>query len=83
MFSGLLTTSAALHFKLSIETEMTGDGYEEEQVTYRPQLDPSRDRALMDLLPDYLVEEITFPRPHSGKFYARVLKAMTERPEED
>jgi len=62
---------------------MTGDGYEEEQVTYRPQLDPSRDRNLMDLLPDYLVEEITFPRPHSAKFYTRVLKALTERPDED
>jgi regulator of replication initiation timing len=73
----------ALHFKLAIETEMTGDGYEEEQVTYRPQLDPSRDQALIDILPDYLVEEITFPRPHAGKFYTRVLKALTERVEEE
>lgn len=47
-----------------------------------PQLDPGRDRDLIDLLPDYLVEEITFPRAHAAKFYARVIKSLAERPEE-
>jgi hypothetical protein len=28
---------------------------------------------------DYLVEEITFPRPHSVKFYTRLLSALTEK----
>jgi len=46
---------------------------------YMPQLDPSRDGPLIDMLPDYLVEEITFPRPQAAKFYARVMKALTER----
>lgn len=45
--------------------------------TYKPQLDPSRDGELMDILPDFLVEEITFPRPHASKFYARVIKSLT------
>lgn len=48
-----------------------------------PQLDPSRDRELIDLLPDFLVEEITFPRPHAAKFYARVIKSLNERPEDE
>jgi hypothetical protein len=33
----------------------------------------------MEILPDYLEDEITFPRPHAAKFYARVVKALTEK----
>jgi hypothetical protein len=44
-----------------------------------PQLDANRDQALVDMLPDYLVEEITFPRPHAAKFYSRVMKSLMER----
>jgi hypothetical protein len=33
----------------------------------------------MEMLPEYLIDEITFPRPHSAKFYARVVKALTEK----
>ncbi|SPO05068.1 uncharacterized protein DNG_07753 [Cephalotrichum gorgonifer] len=73
--------NGTLHFKLSIETDITGDGFEEAQVTYQPQLDPSRDRALVDMLPDYLAEDITFPRPHAAKFYSRVTKALMEQVE--
>lgn len=47
-----------------------------------PQLDPGRDRELVQLLPNYLVEEITFPRAHAAKFYARVIKSLSERPDE-
>lgn len=46
---------------------------------YKPQLDDRRDNELIELLPDYLVEEITFPRPHAAKFYSRVLKSLTEK----
>jgi hypothetical protein len=73
-----LTVPAALHFKLAIETDSEADNYGEAQVVYRPQLDQSRDEALMALLPDYLVEEISFPRQHSAKFYSRVSKALME-----
>ena len=43
-----------------------------------PQLDANRDQDLIDILPDYLVEEISFARPHAAKFYARVMKSLTE-----
>ena len=46
---------------------------------YMPQLDPKRDEELIEMLPDYLVEEISFPRLHAAKFYSRVQKALTER----
>lgn len=73
------TPVAALHFKLCIETDISGDGFEEAQITYQPQLDPSRDKALIDALPDYLAEDITFPRPHAAKFFSRVTRALTEQ----
>lgn len=78
MTLGLLTHRTALHFKLSIETDISGDGFEEAQVTYQPQLDPSRDSGLIDVLPDFLIEEITFPRPQAAKFFSRVTKALME-----
>ncbi|KAJ0166620.1 Monopolin complex subunit pcs1 [Colletotrichum tanaceti] len=71
--------NGTLHFKLEIESESSGDNYEEAHFTYKPQLDSNRDRDLIDMLPDFLVEEITFPRPHAAKFYARVIKSLTER----
>lgn len=70
--------SPALHFKLEVETESSGDNYEEAHFTYKPQLDSNRDRDLIDLLPDFLVEEIEFSRPHAAKFYSRVTKSLME-----
>ncbi|KAK3380149.1 chromosome segregation protein Csm1/Pcs1-domain-containing protein [Lasiosphaeria ovina] len=70
--------NGTLHFKLAIATDAPTDSYDEAQFLYMPQLDANRDRALIDILPDYLVEEISFPRPHAAKFYARVTKALTE-----
>ena len=69
----------ALHFKLAVEPTDAATSYEEVQFTYRPQLDADRDGDLMDVLPDYLVEEITFLRPQASKFYSRVIKSLTER----
>uniref|UniRef100_L2FFX2 Chromosome segregation protein n=1 Tax=Colletotrichum fructicola (strain Nara gc5) TaxID=1213859 RepID=L2FFX2_COLFN len=63
--------NGTLHFKLEVETESSGDNYEEAHFTYKPQLDSNRDRDLIDLLPDFLVEEIEFSRPHAAKFYSR------------
>ncbi|KAL5614442.1 hypothetical protein BROUX41_004547 [Berkeleyomyces rouxiae] len=71
--------SGTLHFKLAIEQEDGSNGeYEEAQFTYRPQLDENRDSELIELLPEYLTEEITFPRPHAAKFYTRVSRALME-----
>jgi hypothetical protein len=33
----------------------------------------------MELLPDYLEDEITFPRPQAANFYARVAKVLTDK----
>jgi hypothetical protein len=64
---------------LAVANEKTANCYDDAQCQYIPQLDPSRDKGLMELLPDYLVDEITFPRPQAAKFYARVVKALTEK----
>ncbi|KAI0132374.1 chromosome segregation protein [Xylariales sp. AK1849] len=71
--------NGTLHFKLSITPDEESEDFDEAQFMYMPQLDPNRDRALIDLLPEYLVEEITFPRPHAAKFYARVMKSLTDK----
>ncbi|KPM36198.1 hypothetical protein AK830_g10367 [Neonectria ditissima] len=73
--------NGTLHFKLAVENADQADGYEDVEFTYRPQLNPDRDGELMEILPSYLIEEITFPRPQAPKFYARVIKALTERVE--
>lgn len=75
----LLTAFPALHFKLAVANDKSAESYDDAQCIYVPQLDTSRDKTLMELLPDYLVDEITFPRPQAGKFYARVMKALTEK----
>ncbi|KAI0532566.1 chromosome segregation protein Csm1/Pcs1-domain-containing protein [Xylaria digitata] len=70
-----------LHFKLAIRIDGSSDKFEDAQFMYMPQLDAARDAELIDTLPDYLVEEITFPRLHAAKFYSRVVKALSDRPE--
>ncbi|KAK0627755.1 chromosome segregation protein Csm1/Pcs1-domain-containing protein [Immersiella caudata] len=69
--------NGTLHFKLAIDVD-GAENFEDTQVLYMPQLDPNRDRALIEILPEYLIEEITFPRPQAAKFYARLMKALNE-----
>ncbi len=77
----------ALHFHLSIANDASianpktpsGLSYEEAEFAYEPLLDQNRDRELMDLLPDYLTEEICFPRSHAVRFYTRVVDSMTKK----
>ncbi len=66
---------------MSVSHDPSSDNYDGAQFMYMPQLDSNRDRALIDVLPDYLVEEITFPRPHAAKFFCRVMKSLTEKAE--
>ncbi|KAI1120880.1 chromosome segregation protein Csm1/Pcs1-domain-containing protein [Nemania abortiva] len=73
--------NGTLHFKLAIGIDGSSDKFEDAQFMYMPQLDAARDEELIDTLPDYLTEEITFPRLHAAKFYSRVVKALTERME--
>ena len=67
--------NGTLHFKLAVEAAEDGG---EPQCHYTPHLDEGRDRALIGVLPGYLVDEISFPQAQAGKFYARVLKALNE-----
>lgn len=78
----------ALHFHLSVAHESSGSAnpktpsglsYEEAEFAYEPLLDEGRDRELIDILPDYLTEEICFPRNHAVKFYSRVVDSMTKK----
>ncbi|CAJ2513752.1 Uu.00g018710.m01.CDS01 [Anthostomella pinea] len=73
--------NTTLHFKLAIGVDGSSEKHDDAQFMYIPQLDPKNDQDLIDMLPDYLVEEITFPRLHAAKFYQRVMKTLTERPE--
>lgn len=49
------------------------------EFAYTPLLDAKNDGELMELLPEYLTEEICFPRSSAAKFYAKVLDSMTKR----
>ncbi|OBT41100.1 hypothetical protein VE00_09338 [Pseudogymnoascus sp. WSF 3629] len=71
--------NGTLHFKFGVPNDKNAD-YDESQCHYVPQMDPSRDEELKELLPEYMSEELTFPRPQVDKFYARVVKALTEKP---
>jgi hypothetical protein len=77
----------ALHFHLGIANDSSisnpktpsGLTYEEAEFAYEPLLDEGRDRDLMELLPEYLVEEICFPRNQAVKFYTKVLDSMMKK----
>ena len=75
----MLTRTLALHFKLVLEKPDASDNYADVDVTYQPQLDPDRDEEMMEILPDYLIDEITFPRPQASNFYRRVIKSLNEQ----
>ncbi|KAJ4360165.1 uncharacterized protein N0V89_000725 [Didymosphaeria variabile] len=69
--------NGTLHFQLSVMTE--GDSYNEHEFVYQPLLDEQRDRELIELLPDYLTEEISFPRAQAPKFYTKVVDSMSKK----
>ncbi|KAI9795026.1 MAG: hypothetical protein M1816_000046 [Peltula sp. TS41687] len=70
--------NGSLHFKLTITQPTTGN-YEDTEFIFTPLLDDERDRALIDVLPDYLTEEITFARENAERFYCRVTEAVMKR----
>lgn len=56
---------------------------QEIEYLYTPMLNPDRDRELIEMMPDYLTEDITFVRDVAARFYARVVKTLTEKPIEE
>ncbi|KKY26243.1 putative chromosome segregation protein [Diplodia seriata] len=73
--------NGTLHFHLAValDDKPSSQSYEEAEFEYTPLLDESRDRDLLDILPDYLTEEICFPRSSAAKFYAKVVDCMTKK----
>jgi hypothetical protein len=73
----LLIHNAALHFHLTVASGESA--YEDTEFIYQPLLNDQRDKELLDLLPDYLTEEICFPRGQAAKFYCKVVDSMSRR----
>ncbi|KAH7382381.1 chromosome segregation protein Csm1/Pcs1-domain-containing protein [Phaeosphaeria sp. MPI-PUGE-AT-0046c] len=75
-----------LHFHLTVATPASSSeptAFEDTEFVYQPLLDEQRDKELLDLLPDYLTEEICFPRGQAPKFYRKVLDSMARKIEFD
>ncbi|KAL9613622.1 MAG: hypothetical protein Q9167_001850 [Letrouitia subvulpina] len=70
--------NGTLHFKLAITNSAEGS-YDDAEYQYEPRLDKDRDKDLMEVLPDYLGEEIMFSRSHAAMFYSRVVEALTKK----
>jgi hypothetical protein len=69
-----------LHFKLFVDAEEAKTAsFQDTEFLYTPLLDANRDADMMDLMPNYLTEEITFAREDASKFYCRVLDTLTKR----
>ncbi|QIX00707.1 hypothetical protein AMS68_006224 [Peltaster fructicola] len=79
--------NGTLHFHLSVMNENAstsnpktpGLSYEDAEFSYEPFLDESRDKDLLEILPDYLSEDICFTRNHAVKFYSKVVESMTKK----
>lgn len=57
----------------------SGLSYDEAEFAYEPLLDEDRDKELLEMLPDYLAEDIWFPRNHAQRFYSKVVESMTKK----
>jgi hypothetical protein len=81
----LTSRSPALRFHLSVShpdskvTATPGTSYDEEEFAYAPLLDEKNDQQLLEILPDYLTEEIVFPRPSAARFYQKVIDSMSKK----
>jgi hypothetical protein len=82
---GLIRT--ALHFHLTVshpakdhpKTPGARSAYEEAEFSYEPLFEAGRDKALQEVLEDYLQEEIFFPRWQASKFYGKVLECVGKK----
>ncbi|EEH38672.2 hypothetical protein PAAG_08399 [Paracoccidioides lutzii Pb01] len=71
--------NGTLHFKLAVAHDVENTSFEAAEFHYFPLLDPNRDRDLVDILPEYLSIDITFPRQHAAVFYSRVVDTLTKK----
>ena len=73
---------AALHFKLFVPVDANSP-YDETEIQYIPRLEDNRDRDLIEILPEYLREEISFSNANAAKFYSRVVDTLTRKPADE
>ncbi|KAI9719965.1 MAG: hypothetical protein M1828_006003 [Chrysothrix sp. TS-e1954] len=52
---------------------------ERADVEYTPFLDPTNDQSLLEILPNYLSEDIGFTRDQAGGFYSKIKDCLTEK----
>ncbi|KAK8207410.1 chromosome segregation protein Csm1/Pcs1-domain-containing protein [Phyllosticta capitalensis] len=73
--------NGTLHFHLAIESggKASSQSYDDAEFAYVPLLDENRDSQLLEILPDYLTEEICFPRNNAAKFYSKIAECLTKR----
>jgi hypothetical protein len=57
--------------------------HDDMEYFYIPLVEPDRDHEMMELMPSYLTEEITFARVNASKFYSRVADTLTKKRVED
>jgi hypothetical protein len=79
-----LTTDTALRFHLSVSQPLPtatpgASTFDDAEFAYLPMLDEKNDRDLLDILPDYLTEEICFPRSSAARFYSKVADCMAKK----
>lgn len=80
----MLTSLLALHFKLEVDLEdARSTSFEETEFLYTPLLDAKRDREMIELMPSYLAEQITFARQTAARFYSRVVDTLTKKTVEE
>ncbi|KAJ5175344.1 uncharacterized protein N7482_001221 [Penicillium canariense] len=70
--------NGSLHFKLAIPKASNLE-HEQAECQYLPLLDASRDRDLVNILPDFLVVDITFQQEQTSKFYTQLTAALNKR----
>ena len=86
----LITSLSALHFHLSLPVPGSKNPgaktpgpdtttFDDAEFQYEPRLNDERDRDLLDILPDYLTEDICFPRSNAARFYARVVDCLMKK----
>ncbi|KAI9662956.1 MAG: hypothetical protein M1821_008003 [Bathelium mastoideum] len=78
--------NGTLHFHLTVtdpatinEPKTPSNTYEEAEFGYTPLLDDSRDKELLEVLEDFLQEEIFFPRGQAARFYAKLMDCVSKR----
>ncbi|KIW55906.1 hypothetical protein PV05_04614 [Exophiala xenobiotica] len=76
--------NGTLHFKLFVDQEDARNAsFEETEFLYTPLLDANRDRDMIEHMPSYLIEDITFARQNAAKFYGRVVDTLTKKRAEE